>query len=273
MTDAAPDGQLSGSTTPTRISAAASDGAAMPSNVFRYVLQTGGLHQLFLVLLTIGVFLLEVVPLEVQRRIVNELVKDRDHRIVITLCAVYAGAALVQGGTKLVLNLYRGWIGERATRDLRRRIGVLVNSPSLASSGSEARGIQASVTVAEVDPIGGFVGAALSEPLLQGGVMVSVLAYTIHLNFWLGLTVLVFFLPQLVFVPLMQRAVNRRTGSRVQILRQLYAAIGYLSECRGPRERRHHSRAAAAAVNQRRGRALIRDDRAPLEADRSETVR
>ena len=44
---------------------------------------------------------------------------------------------------------------------------------------------------------GGFVGAALSEPLLQGGVMVSVLAYMIHLNLWLGLTVLIFFPPQL----------------------------------------------------------------------------
>jgi hypothetical protein len=29
---------------------------------------------------------------------------------------------LVQGGTKLALNVYRGWVGERAKRDLRRRI-------------------------------------------------------------------------------------------------------------------------------------------------------
>jgi hypothetical protein len=121
-----------------------------------------------------------VVPLELQRRIVNDLVKHRGYWLVITLCAVYAGTVLVQGGTKLVLNLYRSWIGERATRDLRRRIQVLVNSPSSASSGSEAQGIQASMIVAEVEPIGGFVGASVSEPLLQGGVMISVLAYMIR---------------------------------------------------------------------------------------------
>src|SRR5260370_18454094 len=96
--------------------------AEMPRTIFRYVLETSALHQLFLLLLTVGVFLLEVVPLELQRRIVNDLVKHRDFWFVVVLCAVYAGTVLVQGGAKLVLNVYRSWVGERATRDLRRRV-------------------------------------------------------------------------------------------------------------------------------------------------------
>src|SRR6202045_868572 len=136
---------------PARRTAIAS--GEMPRNIFRYVLETSGLHQLFLLLLTVGVFLLEVVPLELRRRIVNDLVKHRDYRLVIVLCAVYAGAVLVQGGTKLVLNVYRSWVGERATRDLRPRVRLLVSSPSAASSSPEAEGIQASMIVAEVDSI------------------------------------------------------------------------------------------------------------------------
>jgi len=31
--------------------------------------------------------------------------------------------------------------------------------------------------IAEVDPIGGFVGGSVSEPLLQGGILASVVAY------------------------------------------------------------------------------------------------
>jgi hypothetical protein len=54
--------------------------AEMPRNIFRYVLKTSGWHQLFLLLLTVGVFLLEVVPLELQRRIVNDLVITVDSR-------------------------------------------------------------------------------------------------------------------------------------------------------------------------------------------------
>jgi hypothetical protein len=151
--------------------------AEMPRNIFRYVLRTSGWHQLFLLLLTVGVFLLEVVPLELQRRIINDLVKHRDYWLIIVLCAAYAAVVLVQGGTKLVLNVYRSWVGERATRDLRRRIHVLISSPSSASSGAEAEGVQASMIVAEVEPIGGFVGASVSEPFLQGGILTSVLAY------------------------------------------------------------------------------------------------
>jgi ABC-type bacteriocin/lantibiotic exporter with double-glycine peptidase domain len=79
--------------------------------------------------------------------------------------------------------------------------------------------------VAEVEPIGGFVGASVSEPLLQGGVMISVLAYMIHLDLWMASTALALFLPQLVFAPLMQGAMNRRTGARVQIIRQLSIGV------------------------------------------------
>src|SRR4029077_11668751 len=138
----------------------------MPRNIYRYVLASSGWHQLSLVVLTVVVFLLEIVPLELQRRVVIDLVKDREYRFIIILCAVYAGTVLVQGGAKLVLNVYRSWVGERAIRDLRRRVHVLVDSTSAASSTLEAEGVQASMIVTEVEGVGGFVGGCVSEPLL-----------------------------------------------------------------------------------------------------------
>jgi ABC-type multidrug transport system fused ATPase/permease subunit len=205
----------------------AGGGAApkIPGNIYRYVLETSGWHQLVLVGLTVAVFLLEVVPLELQRRVVDDLVKHRDFWWIIELCAVYAGTVLVQGGTKLVLNVYRSWVGEHATRDLRRRVHALVDSNSAASSTPEAEGVQASMIVAEVESIGGFVGGSVSEPLLQGGILCSVLAYMIHVDFWMAATAFLLFVPQLVFVPLMQGAINRRTRARVQIIRQLSISV------------------------------------------------
>ena len=203
----------------------------LPANVFRYALATSGVHQLLLLGLTVTVFLLEVVPLELQRRIVNDLVKDRPYRWAIILCAVYAGVVLVQGGTKLILNVYRGWVGERAIRDLRHRIHSVIEVPTTSSPAAEAQGIAVSMIVAEVDPIGGFVGESVSEPLLQGGVLASVLAYLIHLDPWMALGAVALFIPQFLFVPLMQAAVNRRAGSRIRILRQL--GIGVIDQSDG----------------------------------------
>lgn len=82
----------------------------LPLNVFRFVLESSGVHQLLLLVLTAAVFLAEIVPLELQRRVVNDLVKHRAYQPVIVLCIIYAGVVLFHGGTKLVLNLYRGWV-------------------------------------------------------------------------------------------------------------------------------------------------------------------
>jgi ABC-type multidrug transport system fused ATPase/permease subunit len=197
----------------------------LPASVFRYVFDTSASHQALLFLLTVAVFLIELVPLELQRRIVNDLVKHRTYGYVITLCAVYAAVVLVHGSTKLVLNIYRNWVGERAVRDLRRRIRDLVGASSFASSDPEAQGVEISMIVAEVEPIGAFVGGSVSEPLLQSGVMLSVLAYMIHLDPWMALIAVGIFVPQLVFVPLMQKAIISRTAARVQLLRGLSVSI------------------------------------------------
>ena len=193
----------------------------LPSTIFRYVLAVSWPHQVALVVLTVVTFLLEVAPLEIQRRVVNNLVKDRPFLPVVTLCAAYAGAVLIQGATKLGLNVYRGWVGENATRDLRQRVLAYSRMARSRTPGPQAGGVGAAMIVAEVEPIGGFVGNSISEPLLQGGILLSVLAYILHLDRWMAAAAFALFVPQLIFVPLMQHAINRRANARVWVLRQL----------------------------------------------------
>jgi ABC-type multidrug transport system fused ATPase/permease subunit len=141
------------------------------------------------------------------------------------LCGVYAAAVIAQGGIKLVANIYRGWIGERALRDLRRQVYARMR-PSVAMQRLDtAQGTAAAMIVAEVEPIGGFVGSAVAEPLLQAGILASVVAYIVHLDPWMAFAALALFVPQLVFVPIMQHSMNRRVGTRVWILRQIGAGV------------------------------------------------
>jgi ABC-type bacteriocin/lantibiotic exporter with double-glycine peptidase domain len=198
---------------------------ALPSNIYRYVWEASGWHQLPLVMLTVCVSLLEVVPLELQRRIVDDAVKARNYGLILILCAVYLGAVLLQGGAKLALNIYRNWVGESAVRELRHRVHALVSATSAASSTLEAEGVQASMIVSEVEPVGSFVGGSVSEPLLQAGILCSVLAYMIHVDLRMAAVAILFFIPQLIFVPLMQRAMNRRTRVRVRIIRRLSVSV------------------------------------------------
>jgi ABC-type multidrug transport system fused ATPase/permease subunit len=198
---------------------------ALPPNIYHYVWQASRWHQVPLVVLTVCVALFEVVPLELQRRIVDDAVKNRNYWFVLVLCGVYLGAVLLQGGTKLVLNVYRNWVGESAVRELRRRVHTLVSARSAASSTVEAEGVQASMIVSEVEPVGSFVGGSVSEPLLQSGILCSVLAYMIHVDLRMAAVAILFFVPQLFFVPLMQHAMNRRTRVRVRLIRQLSISV------------------------------------------------
>jgi ABC-type multidrug transport system fused ATPase/permease subunit len=173
----------------------------------------------------VAVFLLEVVPLELQRRIVNDLVKSHGYLDVVMLCGAYFGAVLIQGATKLILNIYRGWVGEQSKRDLRRRICASSGSYGPASILPDAQGTAVSMVVADVEPVGGFIGTSISEPLLQAGILASVMSYIAHIDPWMGMAAFALFLPQLVFVPLMQHAMNRRAGACVWLLRQIGAGI------------------------------------------------
>ena len=91
----------------------------------------------------------------------------------------------MQGGIKLALNVYRGWVGERVKRGLRGRILSAIERPNLSSPAAGAQGIAVAMIVAEVEPLGGFVGESISEPPLQAGILLSVLAYIIHLDPWM----------------------------------------------------------------------------------------
>ena len=194
----------------------------LPSHIFAYVWQSGAVHQALLLILTVAVFFIELVPLELQRRIVNDLTKQHPYSAVLTLCLVYAGVVVVHGTTKLTMNVYRGWVGETAVRDLRRRVQAWVG---ITQSIPEAAGVEVALIVTEVEPVGAFVGDCLSEPVLQAGVLLSVLAYMIHIDLWMAGMAIALFVPQLLFVPMMQRAIIRRTTSRIGLLRGLSVSI------------------------------------------------
>ncbi|MEO8543865.1 MAG: hypothetical protein ABI434_09810, partial [Burkholderiaceae bacterium] len=85
----------------------------------------------------------------------------------------------------------------------------------------QAEGTEVSMILSEVEPIGGFVGISVSEPVLQVGVLLSVFGYLFYLQPIVALLCAAAFAPQLLFVPLMQRAINLRSGERIQTLRSV----------------------------------------------------
>ena len=197
----------------------------MPRSILGYVLRFTGKHQFGLALLSVAVFLLSAAPLELQRRIVNDAIGKGSLRTIFWLALTYAAVALVEQSLKLVLNVYRGWVAESSVRTLRNIIQAADIESAIALQSRGDAGIEVAMVLEEAEPIGGFTGVSVSEPLLQGGILASVTGYMVFLNPYLALLGLAFFLPQVVFVPLLQAAINRRAEARILTKRSISGAI------------------------------------------------
>ena len=197
---------------------------SMPSTIIGFVLRSSGRHQAALAILSVLVFLLSAAPLELQRRVINVLVARGAFETVLWLAGCYVGVVLSEQSLKLCLNVYRGWVAEDSVRRLRRLVGDYADRAQRDVSGEEA-GVEISMVLEEAEPIGGFTGVSLSEPLLQGGVLASVIVYMLYLDWRMALLGLAFFLPQVLFVPLLQRAINRRARSRILVKRGISGGL------------------------------------------------
>jgi len=197
----------------------------LPPTLFGYIWRASGRHQLVLCLMSVAVFLLSTVPLELQRRIVNDAIANGSSSAILGLALAYGGFALLEGGIKLGLNIYRAWVSECAVLQLRRRIGALTANAIAAEDRAMAEGVEISMILSEAEPIGGFAGISFSEPLLQGGLLLSVFAYLTWLEPWMALLSVAVFSPQVVFVPLIQRAINRRAADRIRTMREVSGEI------------------------------------------------
>jgi len=187
-----------------------------------YVVRSSGRHQIALAILSVAVFALSSAPLELQRRIVNDAIKNGATETIFWLAVAYAGVALLEQVLKMILNIYRSWVSEDAVRTLRKSLED-VEAPEHCEGG--ATGTHTSMAVAEAEPIGGFVGMAISEPLLQAGILLSVIGYMTWLEPWTLVLSIGYLLPQALFVPAMQAAINRRAEARIKTLRRVSGDI------------------------------------------------
>jgi ABC-type bacteriocin/lantibiotic exporter with double-glycine peptidase domain len=192
--------------------------------LYGYIWATTGRAQILLSALSAFIFLLDLVPLELQRRVVNDAIGRKAFVSLLWLCGAYAAAALVQGLAKLAWNIYRNSVGEATSQRLRlETFGAALRHPKPDAAAKEGVGI--SIILSEADPVGLFVATSVSEPVLHGGVLLSVFAYLIYLQPWMALVALGLFVPQCMFVQIVQNAINQRTEARIQLMRRLSADI------------------------------------------------
>jgi ABC-type bacteriocin/lantibiotic exporter with double-glycine peptidase domain len=115
-------------------------------------------------------------------------------------------------------------VSEAANQRLRLEPNLIAVARG-APGESEDEGVALSIIVSEVEAVGGFIGSSFSEPLLNGGILLSVFGYMIFMQPWMAVVALLLFCPQFLFIPFLQGAINRRTKVRIETVRALSVDI------------------------------------------------
>lgn len=200
----------------------------MPKSLYAFIWKTSRREQILLCAITLVVAGMSMVPLELQRRIVNDAIENADLRGMFLLCGLYLVVLLLQGGLKYWLNVARGGLVERVALQLRRGIFKhLVGKPARNAGPPPHvdKGAVVSMTSSEVEEVAGFVGDSISQPLLQAGTAFGTLGYLFWVQPQIAAFALVLFLPQILLVPLGQRRINRWAAIHARLLRKLGSVI------------------------------------------------
>lgn len=176
-------------------------------------------NQVAVCLFAVVVAVVSLVPIELQRRIVDEVVETQDVSVLLQFGIAYASVILVHQVIKYGLWIYQTWLAESATRYTRRHLlGIYGHGAEVESPQS---GHAVSIVGAEVEKLGGFVGEALSSACANAAMLLGVAAYMFFVEPQIAIFALAFLVPQVVLTPLIQKKLNALLEARVQLLRQL----------------------------------------------------
>jgi ABC-type multidrug transport system fused ATPase/permease subunit len=190
-------------------------------DLYAYIWTESRSNQVWISVLTMILAPLMMVPLELQRRIVNEALQQKDLTLLTILGGVYFGIVCLQGAIKFGLNMLKGMVIEAIARDIRFRIVERVRNPDDGASTDLSPGTIVSMLAAETEDVSGFGGEAFGLPLLTGGTIVYVVGYLLWVQPSIAMLALALYLPQALIVPVTQYSINRLARLRIVNVRHL----------------------------------------------------
>jgi len=174
---------------------------------------------LFLIIL-ITVFA-RVIPLEMQKRIVNEAISLGKIELLIRYCAIYLAAVLTASGLKYLINVLQSVIGQRVLAKMRQDLYHHILTLPLNFFRKTQPGMVVAALVSEIAAAGDFIGMAIAVPIINALTLLAFGGYLFWLNPLLAAVSLAIYPMVLVLVPILQRRVNRTNRERVDATRTL----------------------------------------------------
>jgi len=202
-----------------------------PSRIVRkplvsWILSQNRWLQFLLVITAIFSALSNVLPLEMQKRIVNDAINLRKFELLVLYCGIYLAAVISVSALKYLINILQNIIGQRTTADMRKALYAHILTLPLSFYRKTQPGLVVTALTTELATAGDFVGMAISIPLTNLLMLLAFGGYLFWLNPILAAVTLSIYPVVLLLVPVLQKRVNIYNRRRVDTGRKLSSKVG-----------------------------------------------
>ena len=181
--------------------------------------------QLLLVLIISITVFTRVLPLEMQKRVINEAIKLRRIDLLIQYCGIYLVAVLSASILKYIITALQNLIGERVLSRMRKELYQHILTLPLSFFRKTQPGTVVSFLLTELNTAGTYAGMAFAVPVINILTLLAFAGYLIWLNPLLGGISLSIYPIVLFLIPLIQRGANKANKRRVDISRTFSSTI------------------------------------------------
>jgi ABC-type bacteriocin/lantibiotic exporter with double-glycine peptidase domain len=194
-------------------------------SLFYWVFKDNLKLQIILLLVIILIVFARVLPLEMQKRIINDSIALRNVDGLIFYSIIYIIAITTASGLKLAINYLQAVIGEKAMTSMRKELYHHILTLSLGFFRTTQPGMVVSSLMTELSTAGTFAGMAFAVPVTNILTLLAFTGYLLWLNPKLALATLLIY-PIVVFVvPILQKKANKANKKRVDLSRTASSQI------------------------------------------------
>jgi len=181
--------------------------------------------QLLLLLIIVTMVFARVLPLEMQRSIVNEAVKLGKIDLLLRYCGIYLAAVVLFSLLKYLTTIIQTLISQRTTARMRKALYHHILTLPLNFFRRTQPGTVVNALTTELTVPGNFVGMAVASPVTNLLTLLAFAGYLFWLNPLLAAVSLSIYPIVLFLIPLLQRGVNKANKKRVDTARTFSARI------------------------------------------------
>jgi putative ABC transport system ATP-binding protein len=225
-------------------------------DLFRFVWRHSRLDQLMILAMTLLGLPLLYLSLELPKIIVNDAIQGEAFPrsvmgrevaqipYLLGLCGLFFATVIAINGVKWLTNMAVGLTGERLLRRLRFSFfqQTLRFPPQRVANARPGEVVQS--VMAEIEPLGGFVGELFATPASQGGMLAVMLGFIFVQDPLLGLAASAMLPVQAIVIPMLQRRVIRLNRQRAlnnrRLADTLASAVGAMPDIRAHGIQRWH---------------------------------